>query len=149
MDIDYDEMLGMLNDMEEMLTDFEENPEEKDTLEQFVKTCGPMFLDIKLMDNPDLEKVCTQAKNIGAITMKSDQVELNQMSAGVLLSCIDLVSEFLTRSRDNKNIEEISFDSLNKRIVWLEEKYKKLLGVDDDLANKELFTTKELQNLLS
>jgi chemotaxis protein histidine kinase CheA len=113
-------------ELEDMLDDLEENPNDKPTLEKFGQTIDRIMGAAKSIDAVTTGKYCELGKIIGYKASQIEDEDLLNIIIAVLFDTVDILKE-LNESILAKGEETIKFVNLaafGKRLHWLADKLK-------------------------
>ncbi len=151
-----DESDALLEELRDILDDFEDDPENSILLEKYGQTVDRIMGAAKTMGLEDLGHLCQMGKIIGYKGSQAENKALQELSGGVLYDLCDLLEVILGNIREGKDQKEHDFnlEAFKGRLEWLAGKFKHIERASCDIgeepkAKKATKTTAELDRLIS
>lgn len=120
-----DESEELLEQMQELLEEYEDEPEELKKLETFGQMIDRMMGTAKSMGLTTVGTYCELGKVIGYKSSQSDNLSLNALAAGVLLDTVEFLQAMIADVRaGDLNPKAKDADRFVGRLKILSEKFK-------------------------
>jgi len=118
------ETRGLITEMEEILEQFEEDPDDKALLEHFGQKIDRIMGTAETLEFEMIGKICKMGKLIGYKASQNNDVNLNLIVSGILSDCLLLLSGLADALEKNQPEPKQQIDAFLSRLKWLTEKFK-------------------------
>lgn len=145
---------SLLEELNSVLEDIEDNPEQGEKLEEFGQIIDRMMGAAQTIGIEKIGHLCQMGKIIGYKAGQHNQPAMTEMTCGVLFDLVDLLENLL---KELKEKQEANYDtsSFVSRLEWLAAKFSHIkrssctIEEDEDEENdKDVTATIELQKLI-
>ncbi len=116
-----DECDALTNELEDCLDKFEDE-EEPQNLEQYGQIVDRMMGAAQTLGITDLGQLCKMGKIIGYKSSQCEELELQNVSSGILFDLTDLLKALILELRDPTQKNNINVEAFLGRLKWLGEK---------------------------
>jgi len=150
-----DESDELLEQLRDILDDYEDTPSEAALLEKFGQTVDRIMGAAKTLGLNDIGHLCQMGKIIGYKASQAGEQPLQEVAGGVLFDLCDLLEVLLLNVREGKDEHDFNLDSFKNRLQWLGDKLKHIerssCSFDEQQQTKKdsKKTTAELDRLIS
>lgn len=152
-----DESDDLLEELRDILDEFEDNPESGALLEKYGQTIDRIMGASQTLGLNEIGHLCQMGKIIGYKGSQADNKALQELTGGVLFDLCDLLEVILVNIRDGKkqNEHDFNIEAFKGRLEWLAGKFKHIERASCDFeeekpqAKKSQKTTAELDRLIS
>lgn len=149
-----DESDELLEDLRDILDEFEDHPEEPKHLEKFGQTVDRIMGAAKTLGLKEIGHLCQMGKIIGYKGSQAKEQPLQEVTGGVLFDLCDLLEVLLLNIREGSDEHDYNLEAFKGRLQWLASKFKHIdrasCSFDEQEAKKEATkTTAELDRLIS
>ncbi len=148
----------LLEELRDILDSFEDDPSQSKLLEEFGQTIDRIMGAAQTMGVEDVGHLCKMGKIIGYKASQSQQLALQEVTAGVLFDLCDFLEVLLVNIRENSDESDLNYETFQGRLQWLADKFKDIDRASCTIEGKEdsakgakgnTKTTAELQKLIS
>ncbi len=150
----------LLEELRDILDNFEDEPNETKYLEEFGQTIDRIMGAAQTMGVTDVGELCQMGKIIGYKASQSTQAALQEVTAGVLFDLCDFLEVLLVNVRESKENTDLNYETFKNRLQWLAQKFNDIERSSCTIDEKEnapkvsgksgnAKTTAELQKLIS
>ncbi len=154
-----DESDDLLEQLRDILDNFEDDPTQSSLLEEFGQTVDRIMGAAQTMGVNDIGSLCQMGKIIGYKASQSKQQALQEVTAGVLFDLCDFLEVLLVNIREGEEHSDLNYETFQNRLQWLADKFKDIerssCSIEEDKTasdaqdGKGAKTTAELQKLIS
>jgi len=150
-----DESDELLETMRDILENFEDDPSQVDLLEEFGQIVDRIMGAAKTLGADDIGHLCQMGKIIGYKSAQAKNVNIQEVTGGVLLDLCDFLEVMLANVRDSETSLDFNYDAFTKRLSWLADKLKHIdrssCSFDEEQAENSGLktTTAELDRLIA
>lgn len=155
-----DESDELLEQLRDILDNFEDEPSQSSLLEEFGQTVDRIMGAAQTMGVQDIGSLSQMGKIIGYKASQSKQQALQEVTAGVLFDLCDFLEVLLVNIREGKSQSDLNYETFQNRLQWLADKFKDIerssCTIEEEESSeasahgpKGAKTTAELQKLIS
>ena len=135
------EALSLFGELEDILDDLEENPNNSQQLEKFGQIIDRVMGAAKSLGADQAGTMCELGKIIGYKSSQVEDANLREITIAVMFDLVDILIQMIKNLQAGKGLTltEINTDAFVKRLKWLSEKFKAIerssvAVVADDVA---------------
>jgi chemotaxis protein histidine kinase CheA len=150
----------LLEELRDILDNFEDDPSEAKLLENFGQTIDRIMGAAQTLGDFHIGDLCQMGKIIGYKASQSDQQALKEVTAGVLFDLCDFLEVLLVNLREGKENSDLNYEAFQNRLRWLAEKFKDIDRASCDISDaktqkpkaprgRDTKTTAELEKLIA
>jgi len=148
-----DESDGLLEEIRDILFEFEDNPTNPSALEQFGQVIDRIMGASKTLGLSDIGHLCQMGKIIGYKGSQVGEQPLQEVTCGVLMDLCDFLEELLTNLRNSRKETDYDIDAFKGRLQWLAAKFRHIDRASCEIEGKKSsgknVTTAELDRLIN
>ncbi len=156
-----DESDELLEQLRDILDNFEDDPTQSQYLEEFGQTIDRIMGAAQTMGVTNIGDLSQMGKIIGYKASQSSQQALQEVTAGVLFDLCDFLEVLLVNIREGESHSDLNYETFQNRLQWLADKFKDIerssCSIDgegdgddsEEAIKKGAKTTAELQKLIS
>lgn len=150
-----DESDELLEQLKDILDEFEDDPTQSQLLEKYGQTVDRIMGAAKTLGLSDIGDLCQMGKIIGYKGSQAKEQPLKEVTVGVLFDLSDLLEVLLTNIRNGETEHDYNIAAFKDRLQWLASKFKHIerasCAFDEKEANKgaRKTTTAELDRLIN
>jgi chemotaxis protein histidine kinase CheA len=121
-----DESIKLIRELEAVLKDLEENPQQKDKFNQFAQMIDRMRRTARTFSAEEICSLCELGKMIGIRAAMASDVQLLNVVVGVLFDGVYILEKMivLLRTGDRNVLQGMNTKVFATRLKWLSEKFK-------------------------
>ncbi|CAM9920919.1 unnamed protein product, partial [Chrysoparadoxa australica] len=119
-----EESLGLLEELKDILDDFEDDPSQTQLLEKFGQTVDRIMGASKTLGLKEIGHLCQMGKIIGYKGSQAGEEKLQEVTSGVLFDLCDTLEILLNNVSEGKGEGAHNTEPFQKRLQWLAGKFK-------------------------
>ena len=129
----------LLNQLQDVLDDMEDGPENSANFEKFGQIIDRIMGAAATLQADQISKFAELGKAIGYKSSQVDDIDLRNIVTAILFDTVDLFQKIITgiKTGDSESLETLNTDAFVSRLQWLKEKFKNVERASVEMGGGE------------